>query len=96
LTDRLEKTNDLASRMDTQLQAVNLEYASKRKSDRLGPVRLNLLPEGFLAQVDRDRAERYRRGNEQYKHQYLYYHPGQDEGFPVCADLYSPLTDVRG
>ncbi|MHC4444297.1 MAG: GH3 auxin-responsive promoter family protein [Planctomycetota bacterium] len=82
--ERDSQLGDLAGEMDTQLQAVNVEYASKRKSDRLGPVRLNILLAGYLSQVDRARAERHRRGNEQYKHQYLYCKPGEDEDL-ICA-----------
>jgi len=73
----------LAAEMDEQLGAVNLEYASKRHSNRLGPVRLNVLPLAFLTQRDRREAQRHRRGNEQYKHRYLYCRPGEDAGFPT-------------
>ncbi len=71
----------LAEAMDEQLQDINPEYFSKRASLRLGPVRLNVLPGQFLAKLDHQRAERYRRGNEQYKHQYLYCRVGEDQNF---------------
>ncbi|NLU22772.1 MAG: GH3 auxin-responsive promoter family protein [Phycisphaerae bacterium] len=74
---------DLAHELDRHLQAVNIEYASRRASDRLGPLRLNLLPEGFLARWDLDQANARRPGNEQYKHRYLFTRPGEDESFPA-------------
>ncbi len=72
----------LAGTLDRELQAVNLEYASKRHTQRLGPVRLNALPAGFLGELDNRLRSRYRRGNEQYKHRYLYTAPDADAGFP--------------
>jgi hypothetical protein len=75
--------NLLAQRLDRELQAVNIEYASKRHSGRLGAVRLNLLPPGFLSRLDDRLRSRHRTGNEQYKHQYLYVTPGADADFPV-------------
>lgn len=68
----------LAVEFDRQLAQVNLEYASRRSSDRLGPIRLNLLPPDALARRDHQQAERHRRGNEQFKHRYLYCRPGED------------------
>jgi len=68
--------------LDAALQRVNMEYAEKRKSARLGPIRLNLLPAGFLTALDREEAGRYRSANEQYKHRYLYTRPGDDDAFP--------------
>jgi hypothetical protein len=43
------------------------------------------LPEGFLARLDHEQAESRRRGNEQFKHRYLYCRPGEDAAFPVTA-----------
>jgi len=81
------KLLQLADRLDGQLCRVNVEYASKRQSERLGAVRANIVPADFLSRIDKERAELHRRSNEQYKHQYLYCKPGDDEGFPVDADL---------
>ncbi|MBN1489830.1 MAG: GH3 auxin-responsive promoter family protein [Phycisphaerae bacterium] len=83
-------TSLLAERLDQSLAAVNVEYASKRYSGRLGSVTLNVLPAGFLTAMDEDLRCRHRRGNEQYKHQYLYATPGADAAFPgavVCASV---------
>lgn len=77
------QTDRLAAVMETALQAVNVEYAGKRHSERLGPVRVNIVPSQFIADLDRQRADRFRRGNEQYKHQYLFVRPGDDADFPA-------------
>lgn len=71
----------LATVLEQQLQDVNVEYAGKRQSARLAPVRIHLLRPGMLADLDRREAERYRRSNEQYKHRYLYVRPGEDAFF---------------
>ncbi len=76
-------SDELARELEQQLSAINIEYASRRRSSRLAPVRLNLLPPGFLTQLDHEQAERRRKGNEQYKHCYLYCRPGEDTGFPI-------------
>ncbi len=96
LADRAE---DLAAALDAALCRVNIEYAGKRQTDRLAPVRVNLLPPGFLADLDRREADRYRRSNEQYKHQYLLTAPGQDDAFPRAAAVTPPRphpTAARG
>ena len=72
----------LEREMESALAHVNIEYVSKRNSGRLGPVRLSMLPAGFLIERDRRLATRHRRVNEQYKHQYLLPSPGQDQEFP--------------
>lgn len=75
----------LAEQMESRLAELNIEYAGKRRSDRLAPIRVALLPSGFLQQWDRAQAERVRRGNEQYKHRYLLCRPGEDESFAEAA-----------
>ena len=76
----------LAEAVDAELRRLNIEYESKRKSGRLGAVRLNVLAGDTLARADAARRARSRRGrNEQYKHQYLYTQVGQDAEFPVAA-----------
>jgi len=75
----------LAERVDHHLSALNLEYAAKRKSLRLGPIEPNSLPTSFLA--ERDARLKARRGaaNEQFKRQCLYTQPGEDDDFPSDA-----------
>jgi hypothetical protein len=58
----------LAELVDRQLERVNIEYSSKRGSQRLGPIRLNLLPPGTWAEWDRMRQLRAGGTLEQYKH----------------------------
>jgi hypothetical protein len=58
----------LAERLDRRLAEVNSEYAGKRRSRRLGPVRLELLPPGAWQQWDQQRRARAGGVLEQYKH----------------------------
>jgi hypothetical protein len=83
---------DLAEELDRQLQRVNIEYASRRASDRLGPVQLNMLPEGFLTCWDAQQANSRRPGNEQYKHRYLLTRPDEDHDL-AAAGSGSPSLD---
>lgn len=70
----------LAAAVDAELRGLNIEYESKRKSHRLGPVAINVLPAGRLQEVDAIRARRHRRlTDEQYKHRFLYNQPGDDD-----------------
>ena len=69
----------LADWLEAELCRRNCEYESKRKTGRLGPVRINTLPPGTLARQDAALRTRFREhANEQYKHQFLYTQPGQD------------------
>lgn len=72
---------DLADALDGELRAINLEYAGKRQSHRLGAVQANPLPAGFMAAWDLRQAQSRRKGNEQYKHRYLLCRPGEDAEF---------------
>lgn len=77
----------LAAAVDRALRKLNIEYDSKRKTARLGPVVVNLLPAGRFSAVDAMLARRHRRlTDEQYKHQFLYNQPGQDELLTGPAD----------
>jgi hypothetical protein len=58
----------LAARLDQQLCKANIEYASKRETQRLGAVRLEVVPAGFWARWDRERLRRTGGTLEQYKH----------------------------
>ncbi|MCG3137341.1 MAG: hypothetical protein HJJLKODD_01185 [Phycisphaerae bacterium] len=78
-----EHLAQLAQQADDALCRQNIEYAGKRSSLRLGPLRLNLLPPGFLEQRDQQLSRRYRANNEQYKHQFLLTKPGDDADFPL-------------
>ena len=47
---------------------MNIEYESKRASQRLGPMRLEVLEPGFWSHWDRERLRRNGGTLEQYKH----------------------------
>lgn len=74
-----EQMARLADELERQLRELNVEYVSKRHTQRLGPVSLNLLPDGKLAELDRRQSSLHRKSNEQYKHKYLYCRPGEDD-----------------
>lgn len=63
-----EQGQRLAEALDRGLSEANIEYASKRDSQRLGPVRLELLPAGTWSRWDRQRLLRSGGTPEQYKH----------------------------
>ncbi len=58
----------LAEALDNRLADLNIEYAAKRQSRRLGSVRLQLLPGGAWAKWDRHRLAKSGGTAEQYKH----------------------------
>jgi len=58
----------LAESMDQVLKQLNIEYAAKRDSQRLGPVRLELLPTQAWHDWDRKRLAKSGGTHEQYKH----------------------------
>jgi hypothetical protein len=58
----------LAERLDARLRQLNIEYDSKRASQRLGPVRLEVVQTGFWLQWDRQRLLKTGGTLEQYKH----------------------------
>ncbi|MCL2700548.1 MAG: GH3 auxin-responsive promoter family protein [Phycisphaerae bacterium] len=61
----------LASRFDEALSELNVEYHSKRKSGRLGPVTPTLLPPGTLEAAEHAAITARQGRREQYKHKYL-------------------------
>jgi hypothetical protein len=73
---RLESPPDdaakLARAMDDALAELNIEYASKRKSGRLGPIKPAVLPQGALEKAEAEKIARRGGRSEQYKHQYLH------------------------
>jgi hypothetical protein len=66
--------------LDAALHEVSVEYASKRETQRLGPVEVVVLPAGTLAERDRRLRQQRSRTSEQFKHQYLLPRVGMDEG----------------
>jgi len=82
-----QSANRLAESLDRILGEINVEYASKRHTNRLAAVQVNYVPRGFFAELDGRLRTRHRRGNEQYKHQYLYVTPDEDRNFPAHTAL---------
>jgi hypothetical protein len=64
----LQQAKDLVSALDRRLAEVNIEYASKRESSRLGSIRLQLLGKSAWQKWDYQRLERSGGTLEQYKH----------------------------
>ncbi len=63
-----EAAAKLAERIDSRLRSANIEYASKRDSRRLGPVRPEWVKGGFWQEWDRERLAQGGGTPEQYKH----------------------------
>ena len=68
------ESEELARQIDQAMRAANLEYEAKRDSQRLGPVRIEKLPDGWWAQWDRERLQKSGGTVEQYKHPALIPH----------------------
>jgi hypothetical protein len=79
LSAEAQADEKLVAAIDTALQDQNEEYASRRKSNRLGPLRPRMLPAGTLTAMDRRISVDDRRTPEQYKRQCLFMNPGDDD-----------------
>lgn len=77
---------ELISLIDENLQKLNLEYHSKRKSGRLGRIQLKVLGNRFFEIRKRERAHLGGR-LEQYKHVYLSPTMDYDKGLPVLETV---------
>jgi hypothetical protein len=82
-----EQAARLASALERRLAEVNVEYASKRESRRLGPMRLALLPANTWQQWDRQRLARTGGALEQYKHPCLINDPQFRDSVPVEEEI---------
>ena len=74
---------DFLRDLDAAIREHNAEYDSKRDSQRLGPLRLMILPPGYWRQWDDDRLSRSGGVPEQYKHPCLL----GDVGFSAAAPV---------
>jgi hypothetical protein len=64
---QMRPETELARKVDAQLQALNCEYAEKRRSGRIGPVQIRQVPSGTWNEMRRRKSAA--RGNfEEYKH----------------------------
>lgn len=75
-----------AAALDDALSSANVEYASKRKSLRLGPIQAATLPSGSLARVDAHLRARQAGRSEQFKHRYLMSDCGAAEQILAAAN----------
>lgn len=76
----------LAHLLDEKLAQLNVEYASKRDTQRLGAVRLQMLPGGTWQEWDRKRLAKTGGSAEQYKHPCLINDTGLRESLPVLRE----------
>jgi hypothetical protein len=83
----------LVERLDARLRQHNIEYDSKRSSQRLGAVRPQWVPAGFWQQWDRERLERSGGTLEQYKRPCLIADP--QFGRKARADALAPLGSAQ-
>jgi hypothetical protein len=82
-----EQGAQLTSALEQRLAALNVEYAAKRESRRLGPMRLALLPANTWQQWDRQRLARTGGTLEQYKHPCLINDPQFRASVPVEEEI---------
>ncbi|QEH33986.1 GH3 auxin-responsive promoter [Aquisphaera giovannonii] len=66
-----DRDGRLAAEVESRLRSLNIEYAAKRDSLRLGPVRTILVPDGSWADFQRRRLARSGGTVEQYKQPHL-------------------------
>lgn len=88
--DQAGRRQNVADLLDQELRRINIEYDSKRKSGRLGPVLLNVVRPGRLRELDRQMSQRHGRvGQEQFKHRFLYTMPGQDKDLHTAEAVHA-------
>lgn len=71
----LPDLSNFAASVDKQLHALNMEYASKRETQRLGPLRVITVPRGFWERWDAERLQKSGGSAEQYKRPTLLQQP---------------------
>ena len=81
-----EGKEKLAKAFDEALTEQNIEYKSKRQTNRLGPVQVRILQAGYLAECDRKQMTRSVTARSQFKHQYLLTKLGADKDFPILKE----------
>jgi hypothetical protein len=77
------QAQSLADAVDRQLRRINMEYDTKRESQRLAPLQAQLLPSGTWTKWDRDRLAKCGGTPEQYKRPALISDPKFRETMPV-------------
>ena len=82
----------LARAVDTALADLNMEYQTKRKSGRLGPVCVRTIPAGAWQAYDLKVIEARQGRVEQYKHKFLVNDVDFVQGFPAVG-TYGPQEE---
>lgn len=77
----------LAAAFDRRLCEVNEEYASKRQSQRLGPVHIEVIQDGAWSEWDRQRLARTGGSLEQYKRPNLISDLKLRESLPIVEEI---------
>lgn len=85
-----EQGVQLTRALEQRLTEINVEYAAKRESRRLGPLRLELLPTNTWLEWDRKRLARTGGSLEQYKHPCLIPDFGFRESIGVVEEIIPP------
>jgi GH3 auxin-responsive promoter len=78
----------LTKALESRLAEINIEYASKRESQRLGLMRLFLLPKHSWQQWDRQRLTRSGGALEQYKHPCLIADPKFRDSITIDEEIF--------
>lgn len=87
-----QPASELVAEVDRALGVQNDEYASRRKSRRLGSLELRVVGKGDLAAMDRRLIARRESVAEQYKRPCLFTSPGDDD---VALGIDTPATVQR-
>jgi hypothetical protein len=86
----------LTEELERRLVQTNIEYATKRESQRLGPIRLEMLPPGTWLQWDMQRQQQTGGTLEQYKHPCLIPDTGFRDSMPVEQELAVGMPGTPG
>lgn len=89
------RATELASQVDQALAAQNEEYASRRKSGRLGPLVTRPIPAADFTHLDARLAASRRSTAEQYKRPCLLTAPGEDDRLLGHTESDSTLISAR-
>jgi hypothetical protein len=78
------------AKMDGSLKRLNVEYACKRDSGRIGPIRLTVIRDGALAAICRPETQ-----GDQFKAVYLRTEMDYHKCFPQVREIHSLANDAR-
>ena len=85
---KIENIAALLEMMDSHLSTLNIEYASKRDSGRLGPIRMTVVADGSLAMFHSAQAH-----TGQYKAIYLRTEIDYHKRFPKIVEIYAACAE---